>query len=495
MTARSDSATAPDYQNAERCAGTPLGAAPRGPVAPTDTDAAAARLAYVLAHDAPDGAPLPWLADRVFRGEPDRADRQWLRREAERQGHGVERPTATVAVPTGDGFENRESNPGYTWIFPRWEHCLTGSDDAGPTLDNSSGRSRQRPSRASENAARAVARRTQLADSGEWSALVGALAAKRVGEERGESERTRFNDRSRALRGADAAARAFAGAAALGHREGAVITATTDPSRYESIEAATEDLLADATALRRKVGRMTDSDGRPPGFTAAEPTSTGLPHVHVAVFGVDGEDLAAEVDALRSYWLGRGRGHQVQVQPIRRVGPSVADPLAWRWANAGPPTPASDRAGCPPAVYLAAGPRALARVAGCDADDLRGLAAAHRSSDEAAEAAVDGRAAEAVRTAAWYFATGLKAATRASPALREAAPQTSASDILCGSRDGTARTAGVSGDGQRAGRECPSAARRQRAPPAAPLAIDRPPPDAFTWGRADAGAFTKPSHG
>lgn len=446
---RSDACHGPD-----NCAGPWGSSSPPARVDPADTTAARRRLALVL-QETPEGVNLPVLADRVFDAEePTRADRQWLRRECERQGHTVKRPTAKRAVRTSDGYENRETAPDLTWIFPRGSPVEPNRE---PTLDNSSGRSVEfgnltqgnRASRAATNAAQAVNSRRRIHD---WGGLIAAFASKRLGEERGCMEQTRFNTQSRALRGADAVARAFAGAAAEGYRRGVVITATTDPSRYDSILAASDGLLDDARALRDKLGRDADLGGRPPGVTVVEPTATGIPHVHIAAFGVAASDL--DRDALKSFWVGRGRGHQVDLALLRRKPPTRADPLAWTWAGASSRTP--ERPGCPPATYLAAGSQALAAVARRDASDL--------------EETPD----DALRQAAWYFSTGAKTATRASPSLREAAPEASASDLL---RDAS--------DPQRPSHtslgQLPVRIRiRTRPLPLAgltlPVAVDRPPP-------------------
>lgn len=451
------------YQDPERCVGTPVPDRGRsGPVPPTDADAARARLAHVLA-ESPEGVNLPVLARRVFdRDEPTRADRQWCRRLAERQGHRVERPTATVAVRTATGsVENRDTAPDLTWIFPRSEPA-----DAGSRADSRhrSGETLQRPSTAATNAGRSVARRPVVR---RWQPLTDALTAKRLGSD----ERTRYDSVAEALRGADAVAEVFAGAAALGHRRGVVLTLTTDPSRYDSVLDAAADLYADAAAARGWIGRNADRDGRPRGVTVAEPTSTGIPHVHVAAFGVD--PGAIDRTALGNYWRNsRGRGYQVHVAPIRRDR-GTRGPLSWTWTGDRPRSRSigePEHDGCPPAAYLAAGSRSLATVASRSTDALRSGDVDRAERDQQSDRRSDDVPEQSLRTASWFLATDLPTTNGGSPSLRSAAPRASATDLLQPSSPEPVASVPPRPGSPRAPRQ------------AAPLAIgppracDRPPP-------------------
>lgn len=101
-------------------------------------------------------------------------------------------------------------------------------------------------------------------------------------------------------------------------------------------------------------------------------SARGLPHFHPVVFDVD-PDALSEHD-LHDYWVSRGRGHQVRLQPIETVDTGAdADPDAWEWAGASP----VDADGRSPAPYLAKGPAAVASAASLDAADLRAVADAH----------------------------------------------------------------------------------------------------------------------
>jgi hypothetical protein len=267
----------------------------------------------------------------------------------------------------------------------------------------------------------------------EWGDLIGALHGKLLGETRAEDggQRTRFNDVGRAWRSSVHVEIGFWGAvvAETVPNKGVVLTATTDPKRFDSVLAAAGGLLKDARLLRGYVKRSVEAE-TVPAVTVTEPTQTGIPHAHIALFGVDEESLPSARE-LRNYWSReRGRGEQLDIQPIRADdGEGVPVSEAWTWAGTSP----TAAGGCPPVQYLQEGPKSLLRTAVLDADDVSAVASAYRKYGGApmnaetaagidrAVAAKTGIAAAAVRQASWYWATGLKAATRPSPALREAA--------------------------------------------------------------------------
>jgi hypothetical protein len=358
-----------------------------------------------------------WLARTLF-GSKDtttEADYKFVRRHAE-EYHRVDRPTSRFAVEVSPGeYENRQTEPDFTWAFP------TPSTPYQGVLDTAGGESaRKEIPTTLADAEALLARRRSVATAGAWGDLVGAFGGKRLGEERsaGGPERTRFNDKCRALGGRDRVRTAFAGAYDNGHREGAVITATTDPGRYDSVADAAENLTHDVDRLRRWLDR-------PPGVTVIEPTNRGVPHAHVALF-TELEELPTAHD-LHGYWhTHRERAQQIHVAPLRARGPAETGVSAWEWAE-GPP----DRAdGCAPVTYLTAGSHALANVTDLSAEDVLTVAKAYRSrSDTPLDASRAGKIdaavgteadapAEAVRQAAWYWATGLPTATTPSPALK-----------------------------------------------------------------------------
>jgi hypothetical protein len=260
-----------------------------------------------------------------------------------------------------------------------------------------------------------LGRRRTLSTASAWGDLIGAFGGKRLGEDDGGTERTRFNNVGRALSSRDRIRTAFDGALALDVTEGAILTATTDPSCFPSIAGAAEDLVgkgSDVSALRRWLDR-------PPSFAVIEPTAVGVPHAHVPVFA-DPDTLPTRHD-LQGYWhVHRERAQQVHVATIKAAGDT------WRWAGEGP----EDADGCPPETYLSTGAEALATVADLSAEDVLAVAEAYRSRDvedldrdavddlDASITAETPVSAEAVREAAWYWATGLSTSTTPSPALR-----------------------------------------------------------------------------
>lgn len=314
------------------------------------------------------------------------------------------------------GPQERESDRPL-WVFP------TATRD-GSVLDTVSGVSEHRAdsqtsggeSVATANAAARLGCRRTLDTAEEWGILVGALGAKRLGEERsGDRQATRFNSVYRAAKSGERVSTAFAAARSLQYSPGVVVTLPTDPSRFDSIRAATDTLIGDVKLLRRKLGT-------PPGVTVIEPTERGVGHAHVPLFDVTEEALPSDHELHNYWWEARKRGQQVDVQPIELDGES------WRWAK----QPPADAAGRPPDSYVRKDVEALPRVARLDAKDVLAVATAYRDRGETVfnadthedidtavsdETGVD---AAAVRRAAWYFGAELKAATRPSPQLRDA---------------------------------------------------------------------------
>ena len=373
------------------------------------------RLARFL-RETPDGAPIIWYARRLFGDDVTSVDKDWkfVERHGERH-HAIVRPTNTVAVRTADGnYDNRQTEPHFTWLFPRFDATADVLDVtvSGITRD---GPDESRVSTAAAKARGILSDDTTLTQTTQWGALVGSLAAKRTGEERGATHRTRFNDVSRARQSANRVEQAFAGASATGHTEGAIVTPTTDATRYDHVGDAAAEVIEDVSLLRRWLGS-------PPGITCVEPTNTsGLPHAHVPLF-LPHFDLPTRREC-HDYWHEhRGRGYEVWIDPIEYDGE------AWVWAEDGP----ADGTGRSPRTYTKKGAMALTQTTRYDAATLHDVAAAYRDRDvelttntvDAVDAAVSdetGVNAKAIRWAAWYFATDLKATTRPSKPLRDAA--------------------------------------------------------------------------
>jgi hypothetical protein len=411
----------------------------------TDVD----RLALELSKT-PEGVPLILLARALFGDDVDAgdADYQWVRRECERQGHDVSRPTAPVVVEADGELVIRESQPDLAWVFPEFgEHVAPTGTGGHPVLTTASGISvdaresaspagSQSGSIAKANAETYLSTRRTIETARGWGHLTGCLGGKRVGESSasGGGERTRFNDVDRARRSGARVAGAFDEARGEGFDRGAVVTATTAPGRFDSIADAATGLVSDVKALRTKV-RDERSDGCdvcPPSVVVVEPTERGIPHAHVAMFGLDA-DAVDERELRRYWWETRGRAQQVWIDEIETAGDGDAEGAGWRWSG----DEAGDEAGCPPMPYLRAGGDALARTASRSADEVVEIAAALRSASSvptgaevevpvtpdglvssSTPASVTPATAAGVRWSAWYFGTGLRAVPSVSPSLR-----------------------------------------------------------------------------
>lgn len=377
-----------------------------------------ARLERWLRHN-PHGAPIVWLARWVIgvSGETPARDCRLAERHCERYHDVTTQCGLQYVVPDGETETDTTGVLADATATERdSERRQYAEAEAATVLDSTgSGVSEHRDSSvATVNAAGALKRRRTFDTAGERSVLVGALGGKLAGEERGPSggERTRINDVGRARGSSNRVDTACAGASALGYEDGVVVTATTDPARFESCGAAARSLVPDAKQLRRKLGY-------PPGVTCVEPTARGVGHVHVLLFGVERSDLPTDHELHRYWWETRERGQQVDVQPIVRDGET------WVWADGDGP---ADAQGCPPGAYCAQAARSLPAVARLDAADVLAVADAYRvrgaqpvtDAVDAAVSAETGVNAVAVWQTAWYFGTGLKAVTRPSPELRDA---------------------------------------------------------------------------
>ncbi|MDS0477922.1 hypothetical protein [Natrinema sp. 1APR25-10V2] len=269
---------------------------------------------------------------------------------------------------------------------------------------------------AKENAEARLRRRSTFETAAEWGGLIGSYGAWKLGYERTRNaDRTRFTVASEASEATGRLLDAFDLAASTGYEGGAIVTGTTDPGEFETIEDAVAEITDDERRLRKWIARRLD-DGMPAYIAAPEPTKWGAPHVHIALFGVDvdGEEWPSD-HALHDYWLKRrGRGHQIDVEPI-----AVDETGSWYWVGDGP-----DGAGCPPAPYLAEGARSIETAARTEAGDIQAIANAYRERGSEPikkldPATLDVPASvtaspDAIRQAAWYWASDTRAATNGS---------------------------------------------------------------------------------
>jgi hypothetical protein len=131
---------------------------------------------------------------------------------------------------------------------------------------------------------------------------------------------TRYNDPSTA---ADLDDRfcATLSKAARRHDSAVLVTLTTDPKRFDGLTEATESLLESKNRLLSWLAYDPKTDAAPsrPGYrpenvTALEFTDSGLPHLHVALFGLSWVTSQA---ALSAYWSGQ-QGSIVDIRTVRQ---------------------------------------------------------------------------------------------------------------------------------------------------------------------------------
>ncbi|ARS91257.1 hypothetical protein B1756_17030 [Natrarchaeobaculum aegyptiacum] len=98
---------------------------------------------------------------------------------------------------------------------------------------------------------------------------------------------------------------------------GQMITLTTDPKRFDSIEEMYESLMKNKTRfmqwLKDKLGR----DTVPTNLHVVEFTDTGLPHLHLCVFGVHVSEVPSEADVSEYWGETRDQGSEVDCQRIQ----------------------------------------------------------------------------------------------------------------------------------------------------------------------------------
>lgn len=419
----------------------------QGGIAPSDSPGPGAdkteQLDLLLRLLETDAGPVVVLARALFgdgvETDPPDKDYQWTKRHL--QDHPrvdrVSQPetrddawTNEVMPWRWDEYEAEDAdNASLTWAFladeaDETEQFNTGSrtelpsDDTAPETVVDEGRARKR-------ATTLIANRSMF-DSGEqWAALLRAFAAWKLGHEHTDGvEGTLFTSLSASLSSRERITDAFDRAAAA-FDVGTILTLTTNPNRYESVEDAADSLVADVTALRKKLGRDLPTPGEtlPATLTVIEPTSNGVPHVHLVVFGFR-PDAVPNVSELKDYWCKqRGRAQQVDTVPIATDGDG--------WVRSDD----ADR-GVRPCSYLCQGADAVVEASDTSAADVFTTAAVHRATGD--DIPPEGTEYERLRWAAFYWATGLRTAIQ-SQALRDL-PDAQEADDGDGTSDETDET-------------------------------------------------------
>lgn len=325
--------------------------------------------------ETPDGAPLPTIIRDVFGEETplDGADAALTRRFFR------DHPDLFRTATRG-GLLRVEPRPAAFHLTASKRSA--GTPDSGGVAVSNAG---------------AMLRRRRAVESDETrGVLLGSLAAKReateevfhafedtfTGEHLLVPFATRFNS-PRRVRGRISDYHGGWREAARRHDRAVLATLTTDPARYENIEAQAETLREDVDRLRDWLGYNFNGGSRPETLLVIEFAERGLAHAHLVVFGVE----YVPHERLKHYWdARRDRGSVVHLYGLRSGG----ERPVWRWSGE-PPAEArgSERRG--PKRYLRkvlSDQLELARARPSDVDEA---ARALRSGERGAAAYARGR--------------------------------------------------------------------------------------------------------
>jgi hypothetical protein len=127
---------------------------------------------------------------------------------------------------------------------------------------------------------------------------------------------TRFNSPERAASvrdGFETALRRAGGA----HRDAVVVTLTTDSKRFDGLDAALSNLYESKSRLLSWLATDYQLGSRPSNLSVLEFTESGLPHVHLVLFGLN---WAVPQSSLAAKWDDYGQGSVVDIRSARRRG-------------------------------------------------------------------------------------------------------------------------------------------------------------------------------
>jgi hypothetical protein len=168
--------------------------------------------------------------------------------------------------------------------------------------------------------------------------------------------RTRFNDAGRAGDVRDRFEQALQSASQR-HRDAVVLTLTTNPDRHSGLSDALQNLSDNKARLMSWLSTDYQLGHRPENLTVLEFTESGLPHLHVVLFGIS---YAVSQGQLSAKWRDYGQGTVVDI----RTATTPHDGDQWRLHDDGSGTVTLSQ-------YLGKAIRELQAVASADASDLR----------------------------------------------------------------------------------------------------------------------------
>lgn len=266
-------------------------------------------------------ASLPWADD------PRGDDKTRLLKYSRANGYGVPVVNAVRAVVNPDAEAGNadhrlalrfyrdhpdlfktDRRDGFIWVEPRPAAFHLTASKHSPKHTDGDGV-------ALSNAKTVLGRRRAVTSDGTRGVLLGALAAKRdatedefvVFRDRADPSNhllvpfaTRFNSPRRVRESHQRFDGAWREAADTFDRD-VVLTLTTDPARFNSVAAATETLMDDVNRLKAWVATRFADGSRLPAVVVPEFTESGLPHVHIVLFG----EGYIPHSALSDYWDSR----------------------------------------------------------------------------------------------------------------------------------------------------------------------------------------------
>ena len=167
--------------------------------------------------------------------------------------------------------------------------------------------------------------------------------------------RTRYNDIGRATDIRDGFENALR-TATKRHNNATVLTVTTDPKQHSGLSEALENLSKNKGRLMSWLATDYQLGHCPENLTVLEFTESGLPHIHIVLFGVS---YVVSQEQLSAKWRDYGQGSVVDI----RTAKNVHDSKEWRLHDDG--TVVTLR------QYLGKAIRELQSLANADADELR----------------------------------------------------------------------------------------------------------------------------
>jgi hypothetical protein len=130
--------------------------------------------------------------------------------------------------------------------------------------------------------------------------------------------RTRFNDAARARDIRDGFRDALE-AAGDSHKDAVMLTLTTDPKQHDGLHDALESLSDNKGRLVQWLSTDYRLGHRPTNLTALEFTRSGIPHMHLVLFGID---WAISQRQLAAKWDDLGQGSIVDIRKATCRGES-----------------------------------------------------------------------------------------------------------------------------------------------------------------------------